>query len=254
MIDILLVDDDKLMSGTLADIIELKGFRTETATSASEAIEKIKTLNFDCVISDIKMPGKNGVDLFNMIKEINPELPVALMTAYARDELVQKGLDQGVIGVFSKPLDLNLIFDFLNYIGSKVKILIIDDDKTFRKTMNDVFHLIGHTDVVICELDEIEKNLTGTSLVMLDVKLPNSSCSEVYKIIRDHSPEVPVVLVTGYQKEMVNEILPILKSNVSGILEKPIERDELKQLLSKVKITEMKKRIYPDLTMNTFKI
>ena len=50
MIGILLVDDDKLMSQTLSDILELKGYRTETANSATEALEKIKNSEFDWLL------------------------------------------------------------------------------------------------------------------------------------------------------------------------------------------------------------
>ncbi len=233
------------MSQTLADILQLKGYKTETANSAKEAIEKIKNSKFDCVISDIKMPGTNGIDLFSKIKEIKPELPVALMTAYAKDELVQKGLDEGVIGVFSKPLDLNLVFELLTFIGSDVKILLIDDDKNFCKSMTGILSVLGHTNVVVCDLDNIEENLSESSLVLLDVKLPNASCLDVYQRIRENSPDVTVVLITGYQKEMVGEILSILKINASGVLEKPISQENLLQLISKVKKSEMKIRMYP---------
>ena len=245
MIDILLVDDDKLMSQTLADILELKGYRAETANSAKEALEKIKSSKYDCVISDIKMPGENGVDLFTKIRELDPEMPVALMTAYARDELVQRGLDEGVIGVFSKPLDLNLVFDLLSFIVSKVKILLVDDDQNFCETMKSVLQLIGHNDVTLCDLSNLEDNLSEISLVLLDVKLPNSTCTEVYQRIRSFSPDVAVVLITNYQKEMIDEIFSILKTNASGILEKPIDEMKLINLINKVKKSEMKSRIYP---------
>ena len=103
------------------------------------------------------MPGSNGVDLFSKIKEINPDLPVALMTAYARDELVQRGLDEGVIGVFSKPLDLTFIFEFLAYIGSPEKILLIDDDEILIKLMIEVHNLFGYKNVVGCSLKNYQE-------------------------------------------------------------------------------------------------
>ena len=250
MIDILLVDDDKLMSQTLADIIELKGYKTEIANSADEALEKIKASKFDCVISDIKMPGTNGIDLFSKINKINPDLPVALMTAYSRDELVQIGLDEGVIGVFSKPLDLKLVFNLLSYIESKIKILIIDDDPVFCNLMSDIFHLLDYHNVLICDFenfeDYIEKDLNGITLVMLDVNLPDSSCSEVFTRLRKKSPNIPIVLVTGYRKEMVDEILTILQNNAAGVLEKPVDQEILFDFINKVKKSEMRSFIYPD--------
>src|SRR5262245_60075281 len=65
---ILIVDDNEMMVKTLQDILRLKGYQTEPAYSGLEALRKVEDGAFDFVLSDIKMPDLNGVDLYRAIK------------------------------------------------------------------------------------------------------------------------------------------------------------------------------------------
>jgi CheY-like chemotaxis protein len=71
------------MAKTLVDILKVKGYETDSATSGPEALEKVRSRRFDSVLTDIKMPEMNGVDLHRLIKQAQPDLPVVLMTAYS---------------------------------------------------------------------------------------------------------------------------------------------------------------------------
>ena len=84
---ILVVDDDRRMTKTLVDILRVKGYDPEPAHSGEEALEKIRGSQFDCLLTDIRMPGMDGVDLFQAIGEIQPQLPVVLMTAYTSGQI-----------------------------------------------------------------------------------------------------------------------------------------------------------------------
>ena len=114
---ILIVDDDRRMTKTLGDILSVKGFQTELAYSGKEAIESVQTKAFDCVLTDIKMPGLNGVELQRVIKRDHPEMPVVLMTAYAKDALVNQGLEEGAIAALTKPLDINMLLGLISSLG-----------------------------------------------------------------------------------------------------------------------------------------
>jgi DNA-binding NtrC family response regulator len=109
---ILVVDDDYNMAKSLADIFKIKGYEAEIALAGSEALEKVMEVSFDCVLSDIKMPDVNGVELYRAIKVRRPDLPVVLMTAYSSDAVVKEGLAEGVIGVLVKPLDIDRLLNF----------------------------------------------------------------------------------------------------------------------------------------------
>ena len=140
---VLVVDDDCRMAKTLEDIFRVKGYGVDTAYSAKEAMEKLETGGIDCVLSDIRMPDVNGVELYRAIKEKNPRLPVVLMTAYSDDKLVEEGLEEGAITVFPKPLDINALFEFFSSIRKEHSVVIVDDDPNFCKTLGDILNERG---------------------------------------------------------------------------------------------------------------
>lgn len=124
---VLVVDDDWQMAKTLADVLNLQGFEAEAACSGNGALEMLEEDRFDCVITDVKMPDVNGVDLLRAIKSMRPHLPVVLMTAHAPGDLVHDGLREGAIASFVKPLDLNLLVSFLTELAGQSAIVVVDD-------------------------------------------------------------------------------------------------------------------------------
>ena len=62
------------------------------ANSGQQALELARTQPFDCVLTDVRMPGMDGVELHRQLHQVQPGLPVVLMTAYASDEIIRKGL------------------------------------------------------------------------------------------------------------------------------------------------------------------
>ncbi len=88
---ILVVDDDRRMAKTLVNIFQVKGYQVEAAHSGPEALEKVAGGRFDCVLTDIKMPEMNGVELYRAIKARQPDLTVVLMTAYSTASWSRRG-------------------------------------------------------------------------------------------------------------------------------------------------------------------
>ncbi len=82
MKNILLVDDEDSIHLLYREEFEEEGYKVHSALSGEEALELLKTLPTDLVILDINMPGMSGLDALRKIKEINPQLPVILSSAY----------------------------------------------------------------------------------------------------------------------------------------------------------------------------
>ena len=102
---ILIVDDDEMLADTLVDICAFSGYDAEAVFCGTDALKRLKERPFDCVISDIKMPDINGVELLGKIKRMDKEIPVILITAYTTDDLVLEGKRKGAYEVLSKPFD-----------------------------------------------------------------------------------------------------------------------------------------------------
>ena len=94
---ILVVDDEQSMTQFLGIVLRKEGFQVTTVNSGRDALEKIRMEPFDVVISDIKMPGMDGIQLLQGIKKHDPNIPVVLMTAYASQ---QSAIDAVNLGAF----------------------------------------------------------------------------------------------------------------------------------------------------------
>ena len=108
---ILIVDDDEMTTQSLVDIVTLKGFQAIAAGSGNEGLEVARQRKIDVLLTDVKMPDMNGVELYIQLKETQPNIMALLMTAYAADEIINKGVEEGISFVFTKPLDIELLID-----------------------------------------------------------------------------------------------------------------------------------------------
>ena len=113
---ILVVDDDQVITKTLVDILSSKGYRAASSNNGFDALEILKQDQYNLLVSDIRMPEMNGIELFRAATRIRQEMAVILMTAYATDELVREGLQEGVIVVMNKPLDINNLLRHISYV------------------------------------------------------------------------------------------------------------------------------------------
>jgi two-component system response regulator HydG len=244
---ILIVDDDRRMARTLVDILRIKGYAAEAAHSAPEALEKVQARAFDCVLSDFKMPGMDGLELHQALRALRPDVPVVLMTAYATDELISTGRDQGVIATLSKPLDLNALLGFFSALRDEQTIVIVDDDLRFCQTLEAILRARGYPTLAVtdarlwpglpgCQTANSAKN----QVVLLDLKLNEPDGLEMLKRIRAQHPDLPVVLVTAYREEMAAIIEAAQLLNVYAYLYKPFKIEALLQLLTEVRQTTLR--------------
>ncbi|MFP4668494.1 MAG: response regulator [Desulfobacterales bacterium] len=103
---ILLVDDEEEFVTTLAERLEIRGFKAEAATSGKQAMEIIEKKSFDVAALDVKMPGMDGLQLMEKIKDRHPGLPVLLLTGYGAASEGEKGMSKGAYDYLMKPVDI----------------------------------------------------------------------------------------------------------------------------------------------------
>ena len=108
---ILIVEDDEAMREFLAQAISRSGYYVEAVPDGTEALRRVEEGNFDLLLTDIRMPGLDGVELARMARRRVPGLGVLLVTAYVQDALGATDLDGSRIDVLSKPFNLNELID-----------------------------------------------------------------------------------------------------------------------------------------------
>ena len=106
---VLVIDDDDLVLKSIAVILKKQGYEYQLATNAEQAIQKASEIEFDIILSDIRMPIVNGVDAVRKIQarrkaSHKKELPVIFITGFAEDGVKLKA--EGLGEIMRKPFDL----------------------------------------------------------------------------------------------------------------------------------------------------
>lgn len=105
MPSILVIEDKSAMQQMLAATLTTEGYEVELASDGEEGISRTKDKRFDIVLTDLKLPGADGLQVLSEIKKSDPEAPVIVMTAYATVENAVQAIKMGAFDFLTKPFD-----------------------------------------------------------------------------------------------------------------------------------------------------
>jgi DNA-binding NtrC family response regulator len=105
MSSILIVDDDQNIRKVLKDLMEKEGFHALTAHDVDTALPIIEKQDLDLIITDLKMPGKSGMDLITLSRERKPAVPIIMITAFGNIEAAVTAIKKGAFDFITKPFD-----------------------------------------------------------------------------------------------------------------------------------------------------
>ncbi|PYV39148.1 MAG: hypothetical protein DMG06_23970 [Acidobacteria bacterium] len=113
---ILIVDDDVVLLQALPALLRLrmKAVRIDTCDSASRALARIAACDYDAIITDIKMPGMDGLALMAEIRLLRPNTPTLLITGHGEHDLALRALQGGAYAFIQKPIDRDSFMASLN--------------------------------------------------------------------------------------------------------------------------------------------
>ncbi|MFQ6031742.1 MAG: sigma-54-dependent transcriptional regulator, partial [Candidatus Zixiibacteriota bacterium] len=108
-IKILVVDDEEIVLKFACDALRTQGHSVEGVLSAQEALRRIKEEKYDFILTDIKMPEMDGVELIKAVHGINPTIGALFMTGYASLDTAKEAIQEGAYDYILKPFDLHEI-------------------------------------------------------------------------------------------------------------------------------------------------
>ena len=100
---ILVIEDDEEMLENYSRLLKKIGYDCITEKDSIKALERLKKIQPDIIFTDLKMPGKDGFDVLAASRDINPDIPVVLITAYADIPTAVEAVKRGAFDFISKP-------------------------------------------------------------------------------------------------------------------------------------------------------
>ncbi|MCP4270180.1 MAG: response regulator, partial [Candidatus Brocadiaceae bacterium] len=185
---ILVVDDNIDYCEGIIDFLEMEGFDAVGVHDGFKALEAIKKERFDMILMDVKMPGMDGVETFQQLKKVSPEIPTILMTAYAVEDRIREALQGGVFGAFIKPVDnVRLLCSIEKSLPDGAVVLIADNDNDFCSNLLDTVTENGYRGVVVKDGEKAIRTAMEKKfdIVIINAKLTATNGLETYQKIRD---------------------------------------------------------------------
>lgn len=110
---VLVVDDEEGLRDLLKDGFEMLGAAVQVAANGKQAFEIVKTTRFDFVLSDVRMPGGDGIELFQDIQTLPEPRPMFFLMSGYSDLNREQALARGIKDLFQKPFDFSVVFNVL---------------------------------------------------------------------------------------------------------------------------------------------
>jgi two-component system, NtrC family, response regulator len=166
---ILIVDDEKNYPLILSAVLEEEGFETLTATNGQDALKLLEQADVDLVLTDMKMPGMDGIALLEHTKTRDPELPVIMMTAHGTVDKAVEAMQKGAYSYILKPFDNNQLVIFVNKAVGMYRV--VKDNRRLREDVTSRYrfdNIIGKSKAMREVFRTIEKVAPANATVLIE--------------------------------------------------------------------------------------
>jgi DNA-binding NtrC family response regulator len=184
MKNILIVEDEFSIRESLQSWLMDLGYQVEVAREGEEALKRIGEKDFDVLILDLRLPGKDGLQVLKEARAKKPKLRGIIITAYPTVEKAVEAMKEGAVDFLAKPIDLS-------YLGKLVQektqaaeaamktILVVDDEASMRESLRDWLKDLGYPVEIAPDGEAALKLISEKDygLLILDLKLPGKTGS-----------------------------------------------------------------------------
>jgi DNA-binding NtrC family response regulator len=113
MIRVLIVDDNRELAENLGELLELEGFAPTVMSSSRLALDRVKDLELDAAVLDVRMPDVDGIELCAALSHAHPHARIVLVTAFTAERRLADAENAGALIVLPKPVPLDRLFEAL---------------------------------------------------------------------------------------------------------------------------------------------
>ncbi len=157
MARILIVEDEKAIRNVLKNILadEDKSFELDEAENGKEAIDMVADKEYDLVLCDIKMPGVDGIEVLDDIREKHPDTSVIMISGHGDLDTAVDCMRKGAYDYISKPPDLNRLLTTVRRALDRTDL--VKENKTLKKKISKGYQMVGESEALEAIKDMIEK-------------------------------------------------------------------------------------------------
>ena len=164
---ILIIDDERSIRRALGEILQFEGYEIAEAEDGSQGIEVCKNEAFDLVFCDIKMPGKDGMEVLAEIHPLFPELPIVMISGHGTIETAVEAIKKGAFDFIEKPLDLNRILVTIRNANERVSL--VEQTTMLKTTLKKIkgTSIVGESEPIKRIREMIEKVAPSDARVLI---------------------------------------------------------------------------------------
>ena len=172
---ILVVDDEEVVCRFLESLLTAAGHEVEICLSGQEATTRLKEGSFDLVITDLKMPGVDGLEVLRKAKQLDPSCEAIVITAYASVESAVEVMKLGAYDYISKPFNIDQIRIVVDKAVEKRRLLKAAQERDFYRRLSqidgltEVYNYRAFYELLNAEMSRSQRHLRPLSLLMIDV-------------------------------------------------------------------------------------
>jgi CheY-like chemotaxis protein len=234
---VLVVDDEEGVRISVAANLELEGHEVLEADCAEAALQMMARENgaIDGVLSDIRMPGMDGVQMLASIRARWPRTPVILMTAFTSEQLVNQAILAGAFTVLGKPFDMETGARALARAMRRSRVLVVDDVASEAEAQAAALSAAG-LDVCTATSGEAALQMVrdgNIDVCITDLSMPGMDGPVLIERLRALDRELTVIACSGYQISGLFQ--RAAGAGARACLRKPIWPRALVELIARVR-------------------
>ena len=129
---IMVIDDDIYLLKAIEQTLVLNNYQVDTFNTASKSLSAVRDVDYAAVLTDIKMPGMDGIELLEHLKKFDPELPVIMITGHGDVAMAVSAIQKGAYDFLQKPVDEDVMMASLSRAVEK-RQLVLENRKLSRR-------------------------------------------------------------------------------------------------------------------------
>ncbi len=218
---VLIVEDDTKLRNALKEIMTREGYAVDATESGDIAVSMIKDTAYDLVITDLKLPGIDGMDVLRSVQKLARDTSVIIVTAYATVDTAVEAMKEGAEDYIAKPFNLEEI----RLVVRKVldKKALVDDNRFLRNQLKKKYsfgNLVGNSEAMVEVYKTIEKikNSRATILILGETGTGKELVARAihFNSIRSEKPFLPVNCAALAETLLESELFGYVKGAFTG--------------------------------------